>query len=135
GGDELAIASAAVTDLGEAEIDGEQYRLSDIGSGGSLDTSRAGNAEDAITVLRAARDEILRSRGQIAAFVSNTVEPRAGSISVAIENTASAESSIRDTDYAEASAELSRLNLLENASLTAATVGPFDPSRILMLLG
>lgn len=135
GGDEIAIASAAATDLGETEIDGETYRLSDIASGGSLDTTREGGSRDAIQVLREARDEILRSRGDIGSFVQNTVEPRFSSISVAIENTASAESTIRDTDYAKAAAELSRLNLLENASLTAATVGPFDPTRILTLLG
>ncbi len=135
GGDALPIASAAVTDLGETEIDGETYRLSDVVAGGSLDTTRDGGSRNAIEVLRAARDEILRSRGEIGAFIANTVEPKAAALGVAIENTASAESSIRDTDYADAAAELSRLNLLENASLTAATVGPFDASRILTLLG
>jgi flagellin-like hook-associated protein FlgL len=135
GNDEVPIASAAATDLGETEIDGKTYRLSDVASGGSLDTTREGGSRDAIEVLREARDEILRSRGDIGSFVQNTVEPRFASLSVAIENTASAESSIRDTDYAEAAAELNRLNLLENASLTAATVGPFDPTRILTLLG
>ena len=132
---ELSIASAAVTDLGETEIDGSPYRLSDVGSGGRLDTSREGTSGAAIEVLREARAEILRSRGSVGSFVSNTVEPRVATLGVAIANTASAESSIRDTDYAQATAELNRLNLLEAASLTAATVGTFDPARILTLLG
>lgn len=134
-GDAIAIPSAAVTDLGETQVDGQEYRLSDVASGGALDTSRNGTSQTAIEVLRAARDEILRSRGEIGTFMMNTVEPRAATLGVAIENTASAESSIRDTDYAKATADLARLNLLENAALTAVTVGPFDPSRILTLLG
>ncbi len=135
GGDEIAIASAGVTDLGETEIDSEVYRLSDVGSGGSLDTTRDGVSTNAIEVLRAARDEILRSRGEIGAFVQNTLEPSASVLGVTIENAAAAESSIRDTEYAEATAELARLNVLQNASLTAATVEPLDTSRILTLLG
>ncbi|MEM8758330.1 MAG: flagellin, partial [Planctomycetota bacterium] len=94
-----------------------------------------GTGADAIEVIRQARDEILRARSDVGSFVANDVEPARRSIAVAIENTASAESSIRDADYAKETAEFVRLNALERASLTAATVGPFDPNRLLALLG
>ncbi|MEM9167746.1 MAG: flagellin [Planctomycetota bacterium] len=135
----VELPSAAVTDLGEVTGgDGETYRLADVASGGPLETAGAGDAAgqpSALDVIRQARDEILRARSDVGSFIAEGIAPLQRSSAVAIENTASAESVIRDADYAKQTAELIRLNALENASLTALTVGPFDPTRLLALLG
>lgn len=133
-GASVTLPSAAVTDLGQTEANGETYSLADVDRGGTLDTT-AGTSETAIEVIRAAREEILRARASLGAFVADTVEPMQRDIAIAIENTAAAESSIRDADYAKETADLIRLNALESASLTAVTVGPFDPTRLIALLG
>lgn len=134
-GASLSLPSAAVTDLGSTEIDGETYTLADVASGGALAID-GGRTDGALEIIRAARQEMIFAQAEVGAFERNAIEPRAAGLGVAIESLSSAESSIRDTDYARATAALARLDILENASLRTTSAGArFDPRQLIRLLG
>lgn len=142
GGSSLAVesasvdlASAAVNDLGQTEIDGEDYTLSDIGSGGAMAIDGS-NLSGSLEILRAARQEVIFAQAEVGAFERNAIEPRTASLGVAIESLSAAESSIRDTDYAKATAALARLDVLENSAVRITSAGArIDPSALIRLLG
>ena len=130
----MSLPSAAVTDLGSTEINGELYTLADVGSGGRF-SIESGDTGSALEIIRAARQEAIFAQAEVGAFEMHAIEPREAGLSVAIESLAAAESSIRDTDYAKATAALARLDVLENASLRISSAGgKFDPNQLIRLL-
>ncbi len=130
----VSLPSAAVTDLGSTEINGELYTLADVGSGGRF-SIESGDTGSALEIIRAARQEAIFAQAEVGAFEMHAIEPREAGLSVAIESLAAAESSIRDTDYAKATAALARLDVLENASLRISSAGgKFDPNQLIRLL-
>lgn len=139
GGVSLSLPSAAVTDLGSTEIDAVVYTLADVASGGPL-AIEGDRVRGALEVIRAARREIVSAQAEVGAFARNVIHPRGGELSVAIQGLMSAESSIRDTDGAKATAALARLDILESVSLRTATAGVgtggrSDPRRLIRLPG
>ena len=111
--DTIDVPSTSTLNLGETEIDGTTYHLSDIGSNGALGNDPA----RAQQVLDTAITNVATARGRIGAFQANTIRPRLNALNVAVENIASAESIIRDTDFAAETANLARLSVLGRASI------------------
>jgi flagellin len=97
----VKIDSAGTSDLGAVEIDGTDYALKDLKSGGAL----ASDGEKASRVIDAAIDGVATSRGRLGAFAKNHLQSRLGSLGIAYEQIAQANSIIADVDYA---AEVSR---------------------------
>ena len=92
---DVAIDSAKATGLGVG-LSGNQFSsLNDI------DVTSSSKAQDTLSVVDAAIDEITNLRGTLGAFQSNTLESTANSLRTTLENTVNAESVIRDTDFAE----------------------------------
>ncbi|PHQ79961.1 MAG: hypothetical protein COB69_06910 [Phycisphaera sp.] len=134
-GASVDLESTAVNDLGQTEIDGQSYTLSDVGSGGAFAIT-GNNLESSLELIRAARQEVVFKQGEVGAFERNAIEPRAAGLSVAIESLSAANSSIRDTDYAKATAALARLDVLEGAAFRVTSAGAqLDPSALIRLLG
>jgi flagellin-like hook-associated protein FlgL len=113
----VEIDSTSSADLGEKTIDGDTYHLADLKSGGRLDTSESANVERAEQVLDAAASQVSTLRGRIGAFQKHTIASRQNSLAVAYENLKSAESQIRDLDYADEISRTVRYELLHRASL------------------
>ena len=74
-------------------------------------------------------------RGRLGAFQSNTVGSTINALGVALENTSAAESSIRDTDFAKETANLTRNQILVAAATSAVSLAKSAPSSVLQLLG
>ena len=74
-------------------------------------------------------------RGRLGAFQKNTVGATINSLGIALENTAAAEASIRDTDFAAETAELTRAQILVQAATQALAIANAQPTSILALLG
>jgi flagellin-like hook-associated protein FlgL len=115
----VEIDSTSSADLGEKTIDGDTYHLADLKSGGRLDTTESANVERAEQVLDAAASQVSTLRGRIGAFQKHTIASRQNSLAVAYENLKSAESQIRDLDYADEISRTVRYELLHRASLGA----------------
>ena len=74
-------------------------------------------------------------RGRLGAFERNTLQTSARSASVALENLTASESAIRDTDFAEETAELTRAQILQQANTSTLALANNSAQNVLSLLG
>lgn len=94
-----------------------------------------GNVEKAQKIVRDSIGKVSKLRGRLGAFQTNTVAASIRSLGVALENTAAAESQIRDTDFAAETAELTRSQILVNAATNVLGISNSQPQNVLALLG
>ncbi len=105
-----------------------------------LGSSKEANLEDgdlnkAQKIVNDAINQISSLRGRLGAFQKNTIGATIRSLGVALENTAAAESSIRDTDFASETAELTRSQILTQAAQNVLAISNSQPQSVLQLLG
>ncbi len=126
----ISIASAKSTDLGLGVVAGTS--LDTLRTGGFLSSGRA---QEAISVLDKAIDEVTDQRGKLGAVQSNTLESTLSSLRVTVENTTAAESVIRDVDFASESANFTKNSILLQASTAMLAQANQLPQNVLKLLG
>lgn len=134
GGSSVDIASASTGSIGQVTFNGQNYKLSDIVSGGGLDASK-GNAEGAQAAISAAMSQIATMRGQVGSFQKDVIAPAMRSNQIEMENTAAANSMIRDTDYAAESAQLARGRAMQGSALRVLMLANSSPAAALSMLG
>ena len=126
----LGIQSISTASLGNAAVG----FLSSLGMGQANELT-SGNLATAQRVVREAIDQVSTVRGQIGSFQRNTLGPAINSMLVAFENTAAAESAIRDTDFAAETSELTRSQILVNSATAILQLANAAPQNVLALLG
>ncbi|MAE60483.1 MAG: flagellin [Planctomycetaceae bacterium] len=109
-------------------------RLSLLAAGGAANVSN-GDVDLAQLIVRDVISQVSSLRGRLGAFQTNTVGATIRSLGVALENTSAAESQIRDTDFANETAELTRSQILVNAATNALAIANANPQNVLALLG
>jgi len=134
----LDVSSVYARDLGETTVDEgtpdeEVYDLSDVVSGGAVNTVD-GDISIAVSVIRQASSDIANLRGDLGNFSANTLGVERARIGTAIENISAAESLIRDADFAEETSQLTRQSILADSSRSALGVANANNSQILSLL-
>ena len=114
----------------------ERHRaaVSDLANGDSLNVVDD-NIEEAQKVVNNAIAGVSQLRGRLGAFQKNIVGATIRSLGIALENTSAAESSIRDTDFASETANLTRSQILVNASTNVLAIANSQPQSVLQLLG
>ncbi|MBX3375438.1 MAG: flagellin [Phycisphaeraceae bacterium] len=132
----IGIGDVAIRKLGKVESNtaGVFNYLSDLGSGKALNLVN-GNLTDAQRAVSAASDQVASLRGRLGAFQKNTIGATIRSLGVAAENTAAAESVIRDADFASETASLTRAQILVAASTNVLALANTSPQSALQLLG
>lgn len=100
-----------------------------------IDVTTASGAQDAIEVIDGAIDDITNLRGTLGAFQSNTLESTAANLRATLENSISAESVIRDTDFAEEIANFTKNQVLLQAGTSVLGNANQLPQAVLSLLG
>jgi flagellin len=95
----------------------------------------SGNAQEVLKVVDVAIDNITNMRGELGAFQANTLESTVSSLRVSIENLTSAESTIRDVDFASESASFTRNNIMIQAATSMLAQANQLPQNVLQLLG
>jgi len=121
GGSGFTIASAAASDLGATDVDGTTRTLVDVSSGGALNLVD-GNLEGALQTIKAAVSQVASQRGELGAFQKYSVQSTITTNQTAFENTAAANSMIRDTDFAKETAALSRKQILNQSSINVMSM-------------
>jgi flagellin len=127
-------ASIGITSVSTGSLgDGTIGYLSALGSGGnnSLDS---GNLVGAQKILDKAIKQVSQLRGRLGAFQKFTIGSTVNSLGVALENANAAESAIRDTDFAEETAKLTRSQILSQAATSVLAQANASPQRALSLL-
>ena len=94
-----------------------------------------GDLTTAQKIVNDAVEEVSTLRGRLGAFQKNTVGATIRSLGIALENTSAAESAIRDTDFAAETAELTRSQILVQASTNTLGIANSQPQNVLSLLG
>ncbi|MFI4861670.1 MAG: flagellin [Phycisphaerales bacterium JB063] len=105
-----------------------------------LGASKAANVIDgdkgkAQNIINDAIKQVSTLRGRLGAFQKNTIGATIRSLGVALENTAAAESAIRDTDFAAETAALTRSQILVQSSTQILSIANSQPQNVLALLG
>lgn len=126
----LGISSVASGSLGDVT----NGYLSSLASGQTNNVS-SNNLGTAQRIVKSAIKEVASLRGRLGAFQKLTVESTVNSLNVALENTAAAESAIRDTDFASETANLTRSQILVQAATTVLRQANSSPQNALALLG
>lgn len=126
----LGISNVATGSLGRADIG----FLSSLGSGQTNQIS-SGNYETAQRVIREASTQVAQLRGRLGAFQKNTLGSTVNALQVALENTAAAESAIRDADFAVETSRLTRAQILASAASSALQFANAAPRNVLALIG
>ena len=125
----FGIQSVAATRLGNSTVGFLNQVLT--GESDSLLTDPRGASD----IIDAAIDQISTLRGRIGAFERNTLDTTMRSQQVALENLTSAESTIRDTDFAEETSKLTRAQILQQAGTQTLAIANNTAQSVLSLLG
>ncbi|MEZ6244177.1 MAG: flagellin [Phycisphaerales bacterium] len=129
----LGISNVAVRNLGTNSLG----FLDDLGSGKSYDltTTDSTGLSSAQKIINEAIDQVSSLRGRLGAFQKNVIGATIRSLGVTIENTSAAESVIRDADFANETASLTRNQILVAASTNVLSLANQRPQAVLQLLG
>jgi len=73
-------------------------------------------------------------RGRLGAFEKNTVDTNVNQLQITLENLTSAESTIRDLDFASETSNLTRSQILISAGTSILAVANQTPQSVLALL-
>lgn len=126
----IGIQSVSTASLGNTD---DGY-LSSLGSGAANSLS-SGSLVRAQRILDQAVKDVSQLRGRLGAFQKFTVNSTVNNLNIALENSSSAESAIRDTDFASETASLTRSQILQQASTTVLSQANSAPQAVLQLLG
>jgi flagellin len=126
----IGLQSVSTGSLG----DSDNGFLSTLGSGG--DNALSGDSlVNAQRIVDAAIRQVSSLRGRLGAFQKYTVESTVNNLGVSLENASSAESAIRDTDFAAETSALTRSQILVQAATTVLSQANSSPQAVLSLLG
>lgn len=134
GGDVVSNQQAriGISSVSTARLGGASGRLFQLGAGesGSLatDPGLASNiVDEAIT-------QVTSLRGRLGAFQATTLQSNLASLNDTVSNLTEAESSIRDADFAQESAALTRAQILVQSGTTVLGIANQSPQNVLGLL-
>ncbi|MGH9370462.1 MAG: flagellin [Vicinamibacterales bacterium] len=125
----IGIQNVSTGSLGDGTIG----TLSDLASGKDK-SLESGNLVAAQRVLDKAIKQVSQLRGRLGAFQKFTIGSTVNSLGVAFENASAAESAIRDTDFAQETANLTRSQILAQAATTVLAQANASPQAALSLL-
>jgi len=130
----LGIDNIASRTIGNVDDSGTIRNLSELGAGKTLNVVD-GDIAMAQEVISQAIKDVSGLRGRIGAFQKNTVGATIRSLGVSLENTTAAESSIRDADFANQTAQLTRSQILVSSATNVLGIANNNPQNVLQLLG
>lgn len=127
----MGIADSSVRKLGTSTLG----YLSSLGSGNSNALDKATDLSAAQKIISESINQVSQLRGRLGAFQKNTIGSTINSLNVAVENSSAAESAIRDADFAQETANLTRSQILVSASTNVLGLANQSPQSVLQLLG
>lgn len=126
----LGIGDVAARKLGSSALG----FLDDLASGKTYNLTDSDGAQ-AQKIVSEAISQVSSLRGRLGAFQKNVIGATVRSLGIALENTAAAESVIRDADFASETAEMTRSQILSQASTNVLAIANSQPQAALQLLG
>ena len=128
----LTIQSTASVELGR-NASATLTSLDDLSSS-NASALTTGQTQDALKVIDAAINQVTNLRGQLGAFQADTLQSGLNSLQVSTQNLTSAEGTIRDVDFAAASAAFTKNQILLQSSTAMLAQANQLPQAVLKLL-
>ena len=125
-------ARLGISSVNTAKLGGVTGRLFEVRSGGAKDLKT--DVIGAAAIIEEVITQITTLRGRLGAFQRTTLETNIRALSDTLEALTEAESSIRDTDFAKESANLTRAQILVQSGLSVLTIANNNPQSVLALL-
>lgn len=107
--------------------------LSSLASGGA-NSLTGDNLVTAQKIIDKSIKQVSELRGRLGAFQKFQIGSTVNSLGVALENVSATESAIRDTDFAEETANLTRSQILSQAATSVLSQANAQPQAVLSLL-
>jgi len=125
-------ARVGIGSVNAARLGGVAGKLFQLGSGESaaLGTSPSKAAD----IVTEAINQVTSLRGRLGAFQATTLESNLSSLQDTVANLQEAESSIRDADFAQESAALTRAQILVQSGTNVLSLANQNPQNVLSLL-
>ena len=131
---QVGTSSGETIDISLASVDPSQLSDEALGSLADIDVTTFDGAQAAIEMSDAALDRISQQRAAVGSS-QNQLESTINNLSTSRINTLSAESEIRDLDFAEESMNLNRIKLLAKARAFAQAQANTSSNRLIDILG
>nr|MBN1164705.1 flagellin [Candidatus Krumholzibacteriota bacterium] len=99
-----------------------------------INVTNSADAQDSIEIIDRAIQQVSAKRGELGVFQKNTLESSTANLAIAEENLVAAESVIRDTDFAQEMAELTKNQILLQSGTAMLVQANQIPQVVLKLL-
>jgi flagellin len=125
----IGLQSVAASSLGNGVVG----FLTQITTEGEYSLLADGAARASLIVKEAVR-QVSVLRGRLGSFERNTLQTNINSLNITMENLTSAESGIRDADFAQETSNLTRSQILVQAGTSVLSMANSTPQSVLSLL-
>lgn len=125
----IGVDSVAATRLGNDTIG----YLQEVKSNGQYSLIN-GEFQEAASIVQQAITQVSVLRGKLGSFEKNTLDTNVNQLRITLENLTSSESSIRDLDFAQETASLTRNQILVSAGTNILKLANQTPQTVLSLL-
>jgi flagellin len=125
-------ASIGIGSVSTGRLGGSAGRLYELGSGQAK--SLINDVNGAADIIDAVISKVTGLRGRLGAFQSTTLESNLVSLYETAANLQEAESSIRDADFAQETANLTRAQILVQSGTSVLALANQNPQNVLALL-
>lgn len=129
GQESIGIGAVTAAKLGDANVG----YLASLGTGQDNQLTSK-NFATAQRIIQASTQQVASLRGRLGAFQKETLQSTINSLNVAYENTAAAESAIRDADFAKETSNMTRAQILVQSSTSVLQMSNQAPQNVLTLL-
>jgi flagellin len=135
----VGLDSFSAASLGNVFVDSAGARqdrtVASLATGGqNALTATTDRSAIAVKIVENAISQVTTTRSRIGSIQNNTIETNLRSLQVSQENLSSARSQIVDTDFAEETANLTRLQILVQAGTSSLAIANSRPQSVLSLL-
>ena len=130
----INITSLDLETLGRDYASTGNKGLSALRTGGTDSLDKA-DLSDAASIVDQAISQVATLRGKLGAVQKNAIDSNIRSLQTSLEQVTSAQSSIRDADFAQETAALTRSQILVQAGTNVLALSNQAPQSVLSLLG
>jgi flagellin len=102
---------------------------------GQINALSTQNFQQASKIVQEATTQVAVLRGRLGALERNTLQPNIRQLQTTTENLTASEATIRDTDFAEETSELTRAQILVQAGNSILAIANAQSQNVLTLLG
>ena len=125
-------ARLGISSVSTGQLGGAAGRLYELGSGQA--NSLTNNVNGAAEIIDEVINKVTGLRGRLGAFQATTLDSNLVSLNESLANLQEAESSIRDADFAQESANLTRAQILVQSGTNVLSLANQNPQNVLSLL-